>query len=297
MTIELGWMRADAPYMPIATQGLLSVLEELDPGVMAVWRDRGGSPTLKVETALTADQAADAIVDASLPDVALPAWPTSRPQALGPSLRTSDDPLATYRALVSDAAPAERRLLRSVATEQVVDAELVPQRTRLLRGAKSDLSAFAPLRRTSAGAIRDELINGPDFLPGKSGTALGLVPELQTFGGTTGPTPADIGAESALLSRLLRHGILALPPLGAMRRGRRVVGGPLVTEAGDLSWPRWTIPCGIRELRALFCLAALHAVEPDGDALRRRGIDAVYRARPQALSTTVAVYRWGRRIT
>jgi hypothetical protein len=122
------------------------------------------------------------------------------------------------------------------------------------------------------------------------------VPEVQTFGGTTGRKPADVGAASPLLSRLLRHGILALPPSSGSRNGHRVVGGPLVTEQGELSWPRWTIPCGARQLRVLFSLATVHDPDPDARALRERGIDAVFRSQPQQLSTTVAVFRWGRRV-
>jgi hypothetical protein len=65
---------------------------------------------------------------------------------------------------------------------------------------------------------------------------------------------------------------------------------------GDLSWPRWTISCGPRELRVLFSLATVHDPDPDARALRERGIDAVFRSHPQQLSTTVAVFRWGRRV-
>jgi len=125
---------------------------------------------------------------------------------------------------------------------------------------------------------------------------LGLVPEVQTFGGTTGREASGVGAESALLARLLRHGILALPPTSAVRRGRRVVGGPLISDEGALCWPRWTIPCRARALRALFGLAAIHEPVPDPRRLEAAGIDAVFQATPQALSTTVAVFRWGRRV-
>jgi hypothetical protein len=156
--------------------------------------------------------------------------------------------------------------------------------------------ATCPRSRRSSGCPSRSSHPGPAFLPGDSGAALGLVPEVQTFGGTTGRKPADVGATSALLSRLLRHGILALPPSSGSRGGRRVVGGPLVTEHGELSWPRWTVSCGLRELRVLFSLATVHDAEPDARALRERGVDAVYRSRPQQLSTTVAVFRWGRRV-
>jgi hypothetical protein len=289
-------MRADTPYMPIATMGLLAILSESDPAVTATWAVDGPAPRLRIESALEVEEAAVAIAEASLPDVSAPRWPTANPQALGPSLRTTPRPLDAYRELTRAAPPLEARLLRGIATDQVLDANRVPSRSRLLRGAKSDLSAFKALKPVTAQHLAGELRDGPAFLPGDSGAALGLVPEVQTFGGTTGRKPADVGAASALLSRLLRHGILALPPSSGSRRGRRVVGGPLVSEEGELSWPRWTISCGLRELRVLFSLAAVHDPEPDPRALRARGVDAVFRSRPQQLSTTVAVFRWGRRV-
>lgn len=295
--MQLDWMRADAPYMPIATIGLLSVVSDIDPAARATWVADGPARRLRIESVLDVETIATTIADAPLPDVSAPLWPTARPQALGPSLRTRPHPLAAYRELVAKAAPAEARLLRGIATDQVLDDGGVPSRTRLLRGAKSDLSAFKALKRVSAESLVGELRDGPSFASGDSGAALGLVPEVQTFGGTTGRKPADVGGASALLSRLLRHGILALPPSSGWRGGRRVVGGPLVTEQGELSWPRWTISCGLRELRVLFSLATVHDPEPDSRALRRRGIDAVFRSRPQPLSTTVAVFRWGRRVT
>jgi hypothetical protein len=289
-------MRADAPYMPIATVGLLAIVSEADPTVAATWVVDGPARRLRIETALDVEEIATAIAEAPLPDVSVPQWPTAKPQALGPSLRTTPHPLDAYRQLVATAAPPEAKLLRAIATDQVLDADGVPSRTRLLRGAKSDLSAFKALKRVPVAQLARELRDGPAFLPGDSGAALGLVPEVQTFGGTTGRKPADVGAASALLSRLLRHGILALPPSSGSRDGRRVVGGPLVTEHGELSWPRWTISCGLRELRVLFSLATVHDPEPDARALRQRGVDAVYRSRRQQLSTTVAVFRWGRRV-
>jgi hypothetical protein len=294
--VQLDWMRADAPYMPIVTAGLLAVVSEADPGVTAVWERDATASRLRIASALSVEDIAALILHAPLPDVAAPHWPTAKPQALGPSLRTTPHPLDVYRELVAAAAAPEARLLRGIATDQVVDGECVPGRTRLLRGAKSDLSAFKALKHAPLELLLLELRSGPQFRAGDSGAALGLVPEVQTFGGTTGRKPADVGAASALLSRLLRHGILALPPSSGSRRGRRVVGGPLIAEQGDLSWPRWTIPCGLRELRVLFALAAVHEPEPDLRVLRERGVDAVFRSRPRQLSTTVAVFRWGQSV-
>lgn len=289
-------MRADAPYMAIATVGLLAVVSEVDPAVTVTWAADGPMRRLRVESALDAEEIATTIAEASLPDVSAPQWPTAKPQALGPSLRTTLHPVDVYRELIATAEPPEARLLRGIATDQVLDADGVPSRTRLLRGAKSDLSAFKSLKRAPAQLLARELRDGPAFLPGDSGAALGLVPEVQTFGGTTGRKPADVGAASALLSRLLRHGILALPPSSGWRGGRRVIGGPLFTERGELSWPRWTISCGLTELRVLFSLATVHHPEPDARALRKRGVDAVFRSRQQQLSTAGRVFRWGRRV-
>jgi len=303
MSFDLAWMRDDAPYMPIVTQGLLTVLAPVDPTATACWQGGDSASMLHVTTSLTVEEAAQVTHEAALPDVTAVPWPTKNPQALGPSLSAHDgNPLVTYRELLATAAPVERRLLRALATDQVLDARGGPSRTRLLRGAKADLSAFGPLRRASVSDLADELRDGPDFRPGKSGVGLGLVPEVQTFGGTTGRDASMVGAESALLSRLLRHGILALPPTGCLRGRHRDVGGPLISDARDLSWPRWTVPCGPRALRVLFGLACVHVdidVDNRQDIARlvsASGIDAVFRATPQQLSTTVAVFRWGRRV-
>ncbi|MBA2347213.1 MAG: hypothetical protein H0V81_02870 [Solirubrobacterales bacterium] len=292
--IDLVWMRDDAPYMPVVAQGLLAVLAGPDPGARMWW----DGEALRLETHLDLTELGETVLVAPLPDLTRVAWPTRNPQALGPSLAAApdSDPQGVYRDLLGSASGAELLLLRAIATDQVLDDRGVPARTRLLRGTKSDLSAFSPLRRTTAAALSEELRDGPDFLPGKSGTMLGLVPEVQTFGGTTGREASGVGAESALLARLLRHGILALPPTSAIRRGRRDVGGPLVSDDRDLSWPRWTFPCDARSLRVLYGLAMVHEASPTRERLAAAGIDGVFRATPQALSTTVSVFRWGRRV-
>lgn len=294
--IDLTWMRDDAPYMPVVAQGLLSVLAGPDPGAQMWWH--GDAPRLRLETRLDLAEVGEAVLAAPLPDLTRVAWPTRNPQALGPSLaaRQDQDPQGVYRDLLESASGAELLLLRAIATDQVIDHRGIPARTRLLRGTKSDLSAFSPLRRTTAATLAGELRDGPDFLPGKSGTMLGLVPEVQTFGGTTGREASSVGAESALLARLLRHGILALPPTSAIRRGRRDVGGPLISDDRELSWPRWRFPCDARSLRVLFGLAVVHEPTPTLERLAAAGIDGVFRAAPQALSTTVSVFRWGRRV-
>lgn len=295
MELALHWMRADAPYMPIATLGLLAVLRPHDPDATAAWEVDGGDRTLVLRTRLSLDSVAEAILAAPLPDTSAPAWP-ARGQSLRAALESIADPLATFQRWVVGLDGPDQRLMRTLATDQAPTDSGLPGRSRLLRGAKSDLAPFRPLRRTSAADLADELTLGPDFRPGSSGSGIGLVPEVHTFGGSTGREPQSVGAESALLSRLLRHGILHLPPCGASPRNGRTVGGPLIAEDLTLSWPRWTFPCGPRELRVLFGLASVHAAEPDAESLRARGVDAVYRSRPRQISTTLAVFRWGRRV-
>lgn len=295
MGISLSWMRADAPYMPIATYGLLVVLSDRDPDASALWTPDGGDRTLVIDTDLSVDEAAAAILEAPLPDTSHGDWPANG-QSLRGALEGVDDPLRTFQGWVANLDGPQRLLMRTLATDQVLTKEGLPSRSRLLRGAKADLPPFRPLRKTTVEDIAQELLLGPDFRQGKSGTALGLVPELHTFGGTTGRQPQSIGAESALLSRLLRHGILHLPPCGGTVRNTRTVGGPLIAEDMSLSWPRWTIACGRRDLRVLFGLAAIHKDSPDFELLRDRGVDAVYRAVPRAISTTLSVFLWGSRV-
>ena len=186
----------------------------------------------------------------------------------------------------------------------MLDGEGVPARSRLLRGVKADLSSVAnPPKRVTATGLAAELREGPEFRSGQSGMGLGLVPEVQTFGGTTGPDASTVGAYSPLLYLLLWRGIMALPPVPIVRGSHRVVGGPLVARPDVLSWPRWRIPVGLRSLRTLFVLEMIHS-DPSGEreraerceALLARGIDAVYRSRAVALNSMVAVFGWGERV-
>ena len=50
--MQLDWMRADAPYMPIAIVGLLAIVSEVDPTVAATWAVDGPARPLRIETAL-----------------------------------------------------------------------------------------------------------------------------------------------------------------------------------------------------------------------------------------------------
>ena len=290
MALTLAWMRRDAPYMPITTVGLLSV----EPHARARWRD--GS--LMIETRLNAREIAEALLQAELPDLDVIAWPAGAGQSLATALSGYDDPLVGFEGLCSSVrGSVEERLLRTLATDQTRRGDGgPPARNRLLIGAKADLSPFRWRPRADPQALADELALGPAFGGGDSGPCMGLVPEVHTFGGSVGRTASTIGAASQLLSLLIRHGLLALPPNGSPGRGPRAAGGPLLDASLRLSWPVWTCALSAVELRTLLVWKEIHAPEPDGELLRARGVDAVYRSTPVGLSDTVSVFRWGRRV-
>jgi hypothetical protein len=303
MAFDLPWMPAHAPYMPIATVGLLALLDDHDVRARAFWSDAAsGMPTLRIDAGLDAAEVAQLLADTPWPSLERIAWPAGKwSQGLKPTLKGSEQPARVFRELIANAQsagnPLEVRLLRAILTDGVLDADGVPGRNRLLRGVKADLSSIAePPKRITAQGLQAELGDGPDFISGKSGLGLGLVPEVQTFGGTTGPDASTVGAYSKLLYLLLWLGIMALPPVPVMRGSRRMVGGPLVTAPDVLSWPRWRIPIGLRSLRSFLCLGAIHDEAPDMNYLRERGIDAVYRTKAVPLNNMVAVFRWGQQV-
>ena len=296
--LDLGWMRPHAPYMPIATVGLLALLQEHGHEASAQWAGDTEAPTLQVSASLGYADSGGLLADAPWPSLDRIPWPGGRwSQGLKPTLKSIGDPARSFRSLVDHAPALEASLLRSIVTDGVLDGDGVPARSRLLRGVKADLSSIAkPPKRMTAEGLAAELRDGPDFRGGESGLGLGLVPEVQTFGGTTGPEASTVGAYSALLYLLLWRGIMALPPVAVVRGRRRAVGGPLVTAPDVLSWPRWRFPADLHTLRSLLSLASIHAERPDENDLRARGIDAVYRARAVRLNSMVAVYRWGERV-
>lgn len=298
MALELGWMVPQAPYMPVATAGLLSSLEDAGHPASAWWQETDQGVRLVLDTELTLEDIGHLLAEADWPSLERVPWPggvdASGAQAIKPVLARQDLPADAFRRMVADAPPLEARFLRSLLTDSALDNDGVPSRSRLLRGVKADLSGISNRPKTAtADRLTAELTTGPDFLKGSSGLGLGLVPEIQTFGGTTGPAASTVGAYSALLYVLLWRGVMALPPVGVSRGPNKIVGGPLVTAGDVLSWPVWQIPVGLRALRSLFCLDAIHLEEPDAARLSVRGISAVYRARAVELSTMVAVYRWG----
>lgn len=300
MSLELNWMRPDAPYMPIATAGLLSALEDAGESTTAVWKDTPIGPALEISTKRSPEEVADAIIDAPWPDLHAIPWQTKLGQAIKPMLSEADDPVAELQRLrqatASSGLIAETRLLNTVVTEAALDDSGIPARNRLLRGVKSDLSSVKEEVKLRRNALADELRNRPAWQNGKSGRGLGLTPEVQTFGGTTGRKPSDVGSHSVLLYRLLWLGLLALPPSGVVYRGRRIVGGPLTTDQSSISWPVWSIPLSLSEMKTFFCLGEIHEPEPDTTFLSRRGVSAVYRSPAIPINTMVSVFRWGRRV-
>jgi hypothetical protein len=203
MAITLSWMRPDAPYMPIATVGLLAA----DADAMACWRE--GS--LVIETDNTEEEVAAALLAAPLPDPDAIPWPAGAGQSLASALAPFDDAIVGFAALCQAVAgTTEERLLRSLATDQARRTSAgPPARSRLLIGAKADLSPFRWRPRGDVRSIDSELRAGPAFVGSDSGPCVGLAPEVHTFGGTVGRDASTIGAASQLLSLLIRHGLLA----------------------------------------------------------------------------------------
>lgn len=314
MSLELWWMRPEAPYMPIATVGLLSALHDAGVEATTAWRSDAVGEVLHVRCDRTTAQIAQAIIDAPWPDLSRIWKETKVGQAIKPMLKAQDDPAAALADLRRhadrddrDAARqggerllGERRLLRALVTDAVLDGDGVPSRSRLLRGVKGDLSGVADPVKITVSGLAGELERGPEWRNKYSGRGLGLVPEAQTFGGTTGRDPSLVGCHSALLHRLLWLGIMALPPVGVVRHRQRVVGGPLFTdlEKGEtvLSWPTWSFPVGARGLARLFDLAAIHAETPEQRWLASRGITSVHRSTSVPLNSMIGAFRWGKRV-
>lgn len=298
MSIELPWMQPEAPYMPLATVGLLAVMEGCDEPATAGWVGVDSPGALTLATDLSAEQLAERILEAPWPDLDTIHWGANGPrQALKPTLAAHSAPLAELQRLIKQSGAAESRLLRAILCDGALDADGSPLRSRLLRGVKSDLSSIRKRpKRLKPEGLAKELTEGPDFVKGSSGLGLGFVPEIHTFGATTGPDASTVGVYSPLLYLLLWHGIMALPPVPVARGMARSVGGPLVTERDVLSWPRWRCSLGLRSLTTLLTLPSIHEARPDAKALAQRDIDAVFRARAEPINSMIAVFRWGDRV-
>lgn len=315
---RLSWMSPGAPYMPVASIGLLGVLAEADPLAALAWIDQDDPytpPALTLTTTLSMDEVAEAVVAAPWPKLDNLEWRTPPGQAIKPTLQKLTDAgdreiaaVSEWRSLagLSSSASAEQasdprhsaaqKLIAALLTDGALDDKGLPGRSRLLRGVKADLSGVAKPPKTEAAEIVGELANGPTWTSGSSGLGLGLVPEVQTFGGTTGPTPSAVGAYSKLLYRLCWQGIMAMPPFGVRGVSRTIVGGPLFASADTLSWPVWSMPLRRSALIALFGLEPVHASEPNRDLLRAHGVLAVFRSRAREINTMLSVFGRGDRI-
>lgn len=313
MSFDLSWMRPEAPYMPVATIGLLRALEDAGVPATAIWRRVDGAERLHLRTNATPEDVASAVVDTSWPRLDR-IWSGKAGQAIKPMLAATPDPAGELRRLrtilvAADAdaacAGAERltgeiRLLRALVTDAVLDGDGLPSRSRLLRGVKADLSGISDRVKLDVASLARELVDGLQWRNGKSGRTLGFAPEAQTFGGTTGREPSSVGCHSVLLHRLLWLGVMALPPTGVMRRGQRVVGGPLVTSVagGDvcLSWPTWSFAASRRTLAQIFSLPEVHEDVPDGAALRAHGLTSVHRVTSVPINSMIGSFRWAERV-
>lgn len=312
---KVSWVSPRAPYMPVAAVGLLDVLAAADPHVALGWQpseDPPGPPQLTLSTALPLEDVADTIATSPWPQLDVLDWRATPGQAIKPTLKkladSDTEALSYWRRLAGFATPptidtstdsvrvATQRLVAALLTDGVLDSDGLPGRNRLLRGVKADLSGVTKPPKMTPDEIAEELANGPVWAPGSSGLGLGLVPEVHTFGGTTGPTPSNVGAFSKLLYRLCWHGIMAMPPFGAKHGARTIIGGPLFSDATTMSWPVWSMPLRRTALVALFGLAAVHAVDPDPELLRAHGIQAVFRSRAREINTMISVFGWGDRV-
>jgi hypothetical protein len=298
MSVELRWMQPEAPYMTLATVGLLAVMDRSGVPATAGWTGVDPGGTLTLSTDVSVERLAECILEAPWPDLdAIPWGPKGRQQALRPTLAKHSVPLAELHRLIEQSGPTESRLLRAILCDGALDAAGSPLRSRLLRGVKSDLSSIGKRpKRIKAEGLAKELVDGPDFVKGSSGLGLGFVPEIHTFGATTGPAASTVGVYSPLLYLLLWHGIMALPPVPVARGRMRSVGGPLVSEPDVLSWPRWRCSLGLRSLTTLLTLPSIHEGTPNAQALAQRDIDAVFRAHAEPINSMIAVFRWGDRV-
>lgn len=298
----LSWLRPDAPYAPFVQLGLLACLRGTDDSATTHWRaDQSGfALECVLATTETLDVVAERVADAPWPELAALAWPAGFGQAIKPALATQSDKASAWQALVGpqqavvtapvDGYGAAARHAAALLTDGVLDKDLALGRSRLVRGVKADLSGVKAIKRDPA-ALKRELEQGPVWTSSGAGSGLGLVPEVQTFGGVTGPKPDSVNASSALLYALIVQALGVVPPFAVVRGPRRVVGGLLIGDGGVLSWPIHSTP------RALRSLLAAYGAVPTVDQLERqrapRGVAAVYRSRPRAINSMISMFPWG----
>lgn len=311
MTVQehpLSWLRPDVPYSPLVQVGLLSCLRGRDDEATLHWRADGSGFGLEcvLQTRLSLAEVAASIVAAPWPDLEQLPWHAGYGQAIKPVLKNEPDQVAAWLQLtggaqtasmleaVVDPRQAAERHVAALLTDGVLDADGALGRSRLMRGVKADLSGIKPARLDSE-KLAAELERGPQWVATGAGSGLGLVPEVQTFGGVTGPKPDSVNASSPLVYALLVHAIGALAPFAAVRGSRRVVGGPLTGEAGTLTWAIHTTPRGLRALVALY--GSVPSTDQFNVAGLPPGVAAVYRSRPRAINSMISMFSWGELIS
>lgn len=293
-THHLAWLRPDAPYAPFVQIGLLACLRATDAPAATRWEPEEGGYSFGcvLRSSLAIEDIGRAIAEAPWPQLEQLPWPSGYGQAIKPVLaKAGGDQVAVWRTLTGppepavvpppDGAAAGARHVAALLTDGVVDDGGAPGRSRLLRGVKADLSGVKPIK-LNARSLARELTVGPEWSPSGAGSGLGLVPEVQTYGGVTGPKPDSIKASSALLYALIVHALAVLTPFGVVYGSRRTVGGLLVGDRGTLVWPVHTT---FRDLRALLALY--------GGATATRGVGCVYRSTPRAVNSMISMFPWG----
>lgn len=311
--LEFRWMPPNAPYMPIAAAGLLSVLERAGECAALRWsveKPEAYRPYLTLNSSHSMEEIANAIIEAEWPDFGAIDWQEKPGQAIKPMLREAENPIRRWRELAkfigtdgqvtNGGISPETRFLRSLLTDAALDGDGVPGRSRLLRGVKADISGITDYVQVIKAANREEIMRelaeGPVWASGSTGRGLGLVPNLHTFGATTGRNPSGVKGYSPLLYLLCWHGVMAMPPIAVAGRGGAIVGGPLFSAPNMLSWPIWTFDASLQMLVVLFGFSAVHAEEPVQEQLRGRGIAAVFRSQARPISSMLDVFGWGQRV-
>lgn len=91
--------------------------------------------------------------------------------------------------------------------------------------------------------------------------------------------PSDEGTRTVWMANLLAYRGLALFPAVPSRAGLAVAGWREHEGSWAMTWPIWSHPVPINVIASMLRLRELVSDDPNGTALRARGITAVYRAR------------------
>lgn len=93
------------------------------------------------------------------------------------------------------------------------------------------------------------------------------------------PTASDNKARTVWMANLLAYRSLILFPCAPGRGRLRVAGWTLLDREPAFTWPIWEFPASTDTIRSLVGLTELTAAQPNGSALRARGVTAAFRAR------------------